>query len=205
VRAGFTLVEVIAAAAIITIVILGTIEASLKSLKIFNQATAREGLEAVASEDIGWLRAYSKSWHCEVGPYEGCKVKSQGLASAVNYLPEIYSEDINSDYDRFKHLCLNRFVAGSASTPAHQMLSDAAATDADGNYDPPNPVASEELTLDLSEAPQPSQSYKLYRTITVDPTGNSVEVSYYTKSNDSPTMKFRKIEKLFIEATAWCP
>lgn len=203
------------ATVIITIVVIGSVESALRSFKIFNQGAAREAIEAVIANDLSWLRAYSKSWHCEVGPYEGCKVKSSGIASAVNYRPEIFSSNNTSDYQQFKTWCNNRFSSTSTSTPAHQMLSDAASMSTTSNYAPPNPTTSSEIALNLSNAPGIASNYKLYRTITVDPQidsngnfvaqGNSATVRYYTKSTDSNYIKINKSEKLFVEATAWCP
>jgi len=203
---GFSLIELIVAAVIIFTVITGSIELTLRSLKTFNQGVAREALESLISDDIGWLRAYSKSWHCQVGPYEGCKVKTKGLASAINYRPEIYDPSSSSAYQDFRSYCLNRSESTSTETPAHQMLYDAAASDADGNYDPPNPIVyPDELKLNLARAPKAAQSYSLYRTLLVDPGGNSVTVRYFTKPSDQPTLPLNKIDKLFVEATAWCP
>ena len=191
---GFSLVELMVATVIITIVVMGSVEAALRSLKIFNQGAAREALEAVIANDISWLRAYSKSWHCEVGPYQGCKVKSSGIASAVNYRPEIFSNSNTSDYQQFETWCNNRFNSTSTATPAHQMLSDAAAISTSSSYAPPNPATSSETSLSMSNAPSIASGYKVYRTITVNSQtdaagtfvaqGNSATIRYYTKSTE---------------------
>lgn len=214
---GFSIIEVLAALAIISLVIASTTQASLQSLQVFNRGAAREGIEQSISNDLGWLRAYSKSWHCQVGPYVGCLVKTQGIASAVNYLPELYSENINSDYNEFKLLCTNRDNAASgAITPARQFLIDASSL-GNSSYRPPNPIPSieqQETKLDLSEAPNQSKDYKVYRSLKTIPTtsqeeefltGNAVIVHYYTKESDRPYTRVRRTEQLFIEATAWCP
>jgi type II secretory pathway pseudopilin PulG len=216
-KGGWSIVEILAALAIISLVIASTVQASLKSLQIFNQGAAREGIEQVISEDLGWLRAFSKSWHCQVGPYEGCITKANGIASAVNYLPEIYSEDTSSDYYKFKLLCTNRNqVKSGAATPASQLLVDASLINS-GNYQPPNPVPtieSKEVLINLNNAPAQSKAYKIYRTLKSIPTtteeeafltGNAILVNYYTKSSDRPYMRIQRIEQLFIEAAAWCP
>lgn len=207
---GFSLIELVVATTITIVVVLGSIEIALRSLRIFNQGVAREALEAVISDDIAWLRAYSKSWHCEVGPYEGCKVRSQGLASAVNYRPEIFSADPDSDYQQFKTWCLNRYIPGSTATPAHQLLYEASLTDSDGTYDPPNPVTVNKIALNLASAPSLAQKYNIYRTIEVvvhseEFAGNALRVRYFTDISDSDPVKISKSEQLFIEATAWCP
>lgn len=212
---GFSLAELMIATVIITIVVIGSVESALRSFKIFNQGAAREAIEAVIANDLSWLRAYSKSWHCEVGPYQGCKVKSSGIASAVNYRPEIFSSDDTSDYQQFKTWCNNRFSSTSTSTPAHQMLSDAASISATSSYAPPNPATSSETALNLGNSPGIASGYKLYRIITVDSQtdddgnfvaqGNSATVRYYTKNTDGKYIRINKAEKLFVEATAWCP
>jgi len=214
---GWSIVEVLAALSIISLVIASTVQASLRSLQIFNQGAAREGIEQTISKDLGWLRAYSKSWHCQVGPYEGCITKASGIASAVNYLPEIYSENTNSDYYKFKLWCNNRSQAISgATTPAKQFIADASLITS-GNYQQPNPVPtseSREILISLDDAPPQSHAYKVYRTLKTTPTnseeealltGNAVLVNYYTKAKDSPYMRIQRSEQLFIEATAWCP
>ena len=216
---GFSLIELMLATLVIFIVVTGSIELTLRSLKSFNQGVAREALESAITEDIGWLRAYSKSWHCEVGPYQGCKVKTKGLASAINYRPEIYDPSNQSDYQAFRQYCLNRLNNNSTSTPAHQMLYDAASISTSEPYYPPNPIVNIddpttetdestlglELTLSLANAPKMAQSYKIYRTLNVDPGGNSITVRYFTKTTDDPTLAIHKSNKLFVEATAWCP
>lgn len=216
---GFSLIELMLATLVIFIVVTGSIELTLRSLKSFNQGVAREALESAITEDIGWLRAYSKSWHCEVGPYQGCKVKTKGLASAINYRPEIYDPSNQSDYQVFRQYCLNRLSGNSTNTPAHQMLFDAASIAASEPYYPPNPIVNAdnpttetdesalglEVALDLSKTPKIAQSYKIYRTLKVDPGGNSITVRYFTKTTDEPTLTIYKSNKLFVEATAWCP
>lgn len=207
---GFSLIELIVATTITIIVVLGSIEIALRSLRIYNQGVAREALEAAISEDIAWLRAYSKSWHCEVGPYEGCKIRSQGLASAVNYRPEIFSADPDSDYQQFKAWCLNRYVPESTATPAHQLLYEASLTDSDGVYDPPNPVTVNKIALNLENASSLAQKYNVYRTIEIvshseEFSGNAIRVRYFTEESDPSYIKINKSEQLFIEATAWCP
>lgn len=214
---GWSIVEVLAALAIVSLVIASTVQASLRSLQIFNQGAAREGIEQTISKDLGWLRAYSKSWHCQVGPYEGCITKASGIASAVNYLPEIYSENVNSDYYKFKLWCNNRSQAKTgATTPAKQFITDASLITS-GNYQPPNSIPtseSQEKLINLSDAPTQSRAYKIYRTLKTIPvnleeetflTGNAVLVNYYTKITDTPYMRIQRTEQLFIEATAWCP
>ena len=214
---GWSIIEVLAALAIISLVIASTVRASLRSLQIFNQGAAREGIEQTISKDLGWLRAYSKSWHCQVGPYEGCIIKASGIASAVNYLPEIYSENTSSDYYKFKLWCNNRSqVTTGVTTPAKQFITDASLI-ATGNYQPPNPIPtseSQETLISLVDAPSQSHAYKVYRTLKTVPTnseeeafltGNAVLVNYYTKATDSPYMRIQRSEQLFIEAAAWCP
>lgn len=205
VEGGFSIIEVIVATLIISVVVMGSVEGALRSLRIFNNGVARENLEAVISDDSSWLRAYSKAWHCEVGPYESCKVRTQGLSSAVNYRPEIFSSLSTSDYDQFKAWCQNRLVSNSTQTPAHQMLSDAAAISLAAAYAPPNTVQSNQLTLNLSKASTLAQKYKVYRTISVSNSGNSITVNYYTLASDNPYMKLNKSFQFFVEATAWCP
>lgn len=206
---GFSLIELMIATIIIFIVVTGSIELTLRAINLFKQSAAREALEALVSEDIGWLRAYSKSWHCQVGPYEGCKTKTKGLASAINYRPEIYSPDSTSEYQAFRSLCQNRSDSTSTETPAHQMLYDAAEIASDDPYSPPNTILQlslgEEIALNTVSTPLIAKSYRIYRTLDVDTGGNSVTVRYHTKTSDKPYVSINKSSKLFIEATAWCP
>lgn len=201
---GFTLIELITATFILAVVIIGTVQATLSSLRVFNRGSTLDALETASANDLRWLRAYSKSWHCQVGPYQGCAKNAQGLASSLNYLPEIYSEATGSDYAKFKTLCNWALLSGTTK-PANQFISDAQNAATAGLTPPPNPIATTETTISLSTAPSIAKQYKLYRSITVDSSGNSVDVSYYTKASDTPTLNFEKTDKLFIEATAWCP
>ena len=221
---GFSLVEVMVSLTVIALVSLSTIQATIQSLRIFDQGSAREGIEQAISNDLGWLRAFSKSWHCQVGSYEGCLIKSQGIASAINYRPFNYSEDPTTPFGRFKLLCTNRdlvkvgFTPSSSSDwfPAFELLNKA--SQITGSYSPPNvvpwPAEMTETVLDLSEAPRASQNYTVYRTLKTIPTnsyeesflnGNSIVVRYFTKASDTPYIRIQRQEQLFVEATAWCP
>lgn len=202
---GFTLLELIAATTILAIVTIGTVQATISSLRLFNQAAARDAMETTISNDLRWISAYSKSWHCQVGPYQGCIKNTQGLASSVNYLPEIYSEATDSAYAKFKLMCNNRADSTSTQKPSNQFITDAANAAALGLSPPPNPIKVSEQELTLSDSPINVYGYRLYRNIDLDSSGNGIDVSYYTKSTDSPTLKLHKNVKLFIEATAWCP
>jgi type II secretory pathway pseudopilin PulG len=199
---GFTIIEIVVASVVVLIALAGVANSLISSLSVANKASVNDALEAAIAEDSSWLKAYAKSWNCQTGPYSGCVSKTAGLASAVNYLP-VYSDTAGSSYVKFKTWCSNRPGSSSSPSPAHQLVTDAATA----SPAPPNTVQLPETLISMSTAPAVAQSYKLYRTISVDPSngGNAINVTYATKSTDTPTRPFQRSMTLFVEASAWCP
>jgi type II secretory pathway pseudopilin PulG len=199
---GFTIVEIVVASVVVLIALAGVANSLISSLSVANKASVNDALEAAIAEDSSWLKAYAKSWNCQTGPYSGCVTKTPGLASAVNYLP-VYSDTAGSAYVNFKTWCSNRPGSTASPSPAHRLITDAASATPVA----PNTVQLAETAISMSNAPKVAQSYKLYRTIAVASAkgGNAIDVTYTTKTTDTPTRPFQRSMTLFIEASAWCP
>ena len=222
-RRGFSLMEMIVAAAIFFVAMAGATMAIIDAIQISTRATVRDALEAAVTLDLNWIRAYAKSWHCQTGPYASCLNITSGSAlssSALNYQPP-YDPIPGSAYQRFATLCTNR-NSSSLATPAHQLLIEANGI-ASGSTNPPPPplpipaTPGVEQAMPLSSsslnAPALAKSYRLYRQITVPAdavnpnwfNGNYLSIRYYTKSTDAPTLAFQRVASVFVEATSWCP
>lgn len=220
---GFSLMEMIMAAAIFFVAMAGASTAIIGAIQISTRAAVRDAIEAAVTLDLNWLRAYAKSWHCQTGPYANCLNITSGSvlsSSALNYQPP-YDPSPSSAYQQFAILCANR-NSSSLATPAHQLLIDANGI-ASGSTNPPPPplpipaTAGVEQAMPLSSsslnAPALAKSYRLYRTITVPSdavhpnwfNGNYLSIRYYTKPTDSPTLGFQRVASVFVEATSWCP
>ena len=136
---GFSLMEVIVAAAIFFVAMAGASTAIIGAIQISTRAAVRDALEAAVTLDLNWIRAYAKSWHCQTGPYASCLNITSGSAlssSALNYQPP-YDPTPGSAYQRFATLCTNR-NSSSLATPAHQLLIEANGI-ASGSTNPPPP------------------------------------------------------------------
>ena len=222
-RRGFSLMEMIVAAAIFFVAMAGATTAIIGAIQISTRAAVRDALEAAVTLDLNWIRAYAKSWHCQTGPYASCLNITSGSAlsaSALNYQPP-YDPTPSSAYQRFATLCTNR-NSSSLLTPAHQLLIEANGI-ASGSTNPPPPplpipaTPGVEQAMPLSSsslhAPSLAKSYRLYRQITVPAdavnpnwfNGNYLSIRYYTKSTDAPTLAFQRVASVFVEATSWCP
>ena len=222
-RRGFSLMEMIVAAAIFFVAMAGASTAIIGAIQISTRAAVRDALEAAVTLDLNWIRAYAKSWHCQTGPYANCLNITSGSplsASALNYQPP-YDPTAGSAYQQFSTLCTNRY-SSSIATPAHQLLIDANGI-ASGSTNPPPPplpipaTAGVEQAMPLStsslNAPTLAKRYRLYRRISVptDPAnlnfsnGNYLSIRYYSKSTDTPTLAFQRVASVFVEATSWCP
>ncbi len=222
-RRGFSLMEMIVAAAIFFVAMAGATTAIIGAIQISTRAAVREALEAAVTLDLNWIRAYAKSWHCQTGPYASCLNITSGSAlsaSALNYQPP-YDPTPGSAYQQFATLCTNR-NSSALATPAHQLLIEANGI-ASGSTNPPPPplpipaTAGVEQAMPLSSsslnAPSLAKSYRLYRLITVpvdavNPNwfnGNYLSIRYYTKSTDTPSIAFQRVASVFVEATSWCP
>jgi prepilin-type N-terminal cleavage/methylation domain-containing protein len=220
---GFSLMEMIVAAAIFFVAMAGASTAIIGAIQISTRAAVRDALEAAVTLDLNWIRAYAKSWHCQTGPYASCLNITSGSAlssSALNYQPP-YDPTPGSAYQRFATLCTNR-NSSALATPAHQLLNEANGI-ASGSTNPPPPplpipaTPGVEQAMPLSSsslnAPDLAKSYRLYRQITVPAdavnpnwfNGNYLSIRYYTKSTDTPTLAFQRVASVFVEATSWCP
>ncbi len=222
-RNGFSLMEMIVAAAIFFVAMAGASTAIIGAIQISTRAAVRDALEAAVTVDLNWIRAYAKSWRCQTGPYANCLNITGGSAlsaSALNYQPP-YDPSPSSAYQRFATLCANR-TTSSLATPAHQLLIEANGIASGSTNPPPPPVpipatAGVEQAMPLSSsslnAPALAQSYRLYRTITVPAdavnpnfyNGNYLSIRYYTKPTDTPTLSYQRVASVFVEATSWCP
>lgn len=190
--AGFTMIEVMLASILLLIVFAGIIQSFRGSILVSNRAAARDALEAAVSEDLSWIRDYSKIWHCQNGPYalapantnNGC----QAPGSALSYLPPFNSSP-TSRYQKFRDWCQN-------NTISTQFLTEGATT----TVPPSRPNAFQQASITIT--PSLAQGASINRTISV--TGpNRLRITYQTP-NTSAVQVVRQTS-VFIEAAAWCP
>ncbi|QPN55795.1 prepilin-type N-terminal cleavage/methylation domain-containing protein [Synechococcus sp. CBW1107] len=198
---GFTLVELLLAGVLLAITMAGIVGAFLAPWRSSNLAARRDALEASVSEDLSWIRDYSKIWHCEIGPYATAPANTnngcQSSGSALSYLPA-FNSVLTSRYQLFRSWCIN-------GTVRNQFLTEGASTTVPPNR--PNPFQIGATTISNAQAPGSS----VIRTIALNTSADELAISTgqrlditYQSPNDSEIQLFRT-SSVFVEAASWCP